>query len=144
MTVLITTCVLTAYSRDKDGYGKVVIANKYYRHHRLVYCKAHNCTLDSIKGKVVMHTCDNPSCVNPDHLVLGTWQSNMDDKMTKGRHKCPVGSAHGMSRLTAAQVIAMRTAYSTGRPTLVDLATEYEISFQHVSDIVNRRSWKHI
>lgn len=72
-----------------NGYGtKSVKVNGVWRMgklHRLAYCEAHGLSLDDIAGKVVMHTCDNPRCINPDHLVLGTQAQNNADRHAKGR-----------------------------------------------------------
>lgn len=55
------------------------------RMHRAEYCLANGLTLGDIVGLVVMHTCDNPCCINPEHLVLGTQRDNMLDMRSKGR-----------------------------------------------------------
>ncbi|CAD5239093.1 putative homing endonuclease [Klebsiella phage vB_KpP-Screen] len=55
------------------------------RMHRAEYCLANGLTLEDIAGLVVMHTCDNPRCINPEHLVLGTQRDNMLDMRNKGR-----------------------------------------------------------
>lgn len=55
------------------------------RMHRAEYCLANGLTLEDIAGLVVMHTCDNPRCSNPEHLVLGTQRDNMLDMRNKGR-----------------------------------------------------------
>ncbi len=66
---------------NKAGYG--VIGHKLA--HRIKYCEVHKISLDSIKGLVIMHLCDNPSCVNPKHLKLGTAKENSLDCVNKGR-----------------------------------------------------------
>lgn len=55
------------------------------RMHRATYCLANGLELKDIAGLVVMHTCDNPRCINPEHLVLGTQKDNMLDMRNKGR-----------------------------------------------------------
>ena len=76
-------CHLWTAQLDKDGYGQFSIAgvNKFQAH-RLAY----EFFVGPIPaGKIVMHTCDRPRCVNPDHLRVGTQADNMRDKMQKGR-----------------------------------------------------------
>lgn len=82
-----TECILTPYYKDKDGYGLRRYKGKYKGAHRIAYCEAHNIEIDLIDGKVVLHSCDNPACVNPDHLSLGTHQDNVADKVRKGRQR---------------------------------------------------------
>lgn len=54
--------------------------------HRAVYCDYHKLSPDDIAGLAVRHTCDNPRCINPEHLILGTQQENIQDMMERGRH----------------------------------------------------------
>ena len=71
------------------GYGSArypaLKPNGSVRMHRAVYCLEHNLTLADIDGLVVMHSCDNPRCINPAHLILGTQRNNMQDMHIKGR-----------------------------------------------------------
>ena len=70
--------------RDRDGYGLFQLDGRQWRAHR--YMK-HITEGLSIEKPIVLHTCDNPACVNPNHLVNGTIQENNLDKVSKGRHK---------------------------------------------------------
>lgn len=88
----------------------------------------------------VLHKCDVPSCINVDHLFLGTTQDNTADKMRKGRHRSPRGSAHGMSKLTEDQVLAIRRDDRD----LDIIASEYDVCRESVWFIQRRRTWRHI
>lgn len=77
--------------------------------HRKVYAKNHGLTLDDIRGQVVRHTCDNGRCINPEHLLLGSHQDNVQDRVDRGR--TPKGEAHCCAKLTAEQVVEIRRRY---------------------------------
>lgn len=92
-------------SLRKEGYAMVGIPGIRSRCttlHRLVYCKHNDCPLESIAGLVVRHTCDNPRCVNPMHLVLGTRGDNNRDRAERDRSAKHVPSRQ---RLGQADVI---------------------------------------
>ena len=105
--------------QDKDGYGTTRWGwgEKKQRVHRVVYSLSHG----ELILPVVRHACDNPPCCNPFHLEAGTYQSNSDDAVLRGRML--VGENHQNSRLTDEQVRQLREDYAAGDTTLVELAT---------------------
>lgn len=139
-----SNCILWHKSKDKDGYGQIFVNGKRRLAHRLKYCEAHNCTYDSIRGFIIRHTCDTPSCVNPDHLVIGTHADNMQDRAD--RQRTAVGTAHGNVKLSEADVLTIRARYVKGdrNNSLSTIAKDYGITFQTVSKIINRQKWQHI
>lgn len=95
-------------------------------------------------GMVVCHRCDNPPCVNPDHLFVGTHKDNNDDKVRKGRDKPPPrGTDHYCARITEADVVEMRRAYKEGA-LLKDLSSKYGIGTAAIGHAVVGRTWKHV
>lgn len=92
--------------------------------HRIVYCKAHGLSLEDLQGLVVMHTCDNPRCINPDHLRAGTQKENMADRFRKGRANMPYGDTHVQSAVTEAQREEIRRRVAAGE-LKKNLAAEY-------------------
>lgn len=86
--------------------------------------------------------CDNPSCWNPDHLFTGTLLENAQDRNSKGRQA--KGERNGASKLTEAQVRAIRRMYATGNYTQQELGAIFALTQQPVSAIVLRRTWKHL
>ena len=78
------SCWLWCGSKDKDGYGYFHPYGRRMSTHRFAW-QHHYSTLDPTLS--VCHTCDNPSCVNPEHLWQGTHQQNVTDMMQKGRHR---------------------------------------------------------
>lgn len=95
------------------------------------------------------HHCDNPRCVRPDHLFLGTNRDNMRDAFKKGRLRVPHGAADnrgercGSAKLTAIQVKEIREKRDGGSE-LRPLSLEYGISVTQVHNIVTRKKWSHI
>jgi hypothetical protein len=101
-------------------------------------------------GMQVCHRCDVPQCVNPHHLFLGTQRDNMLDRETKGRgmrarrwdNRAAKGERHGFVKLSTSQVIAIREQSS--RLSHSTLAHNYGVCRQTVTDIVSRRTWRHV
>jgi hypothetical protein len=125
--------------KDKDGYGIIGYKMKKCRAHRISYLL--------FRGKIplnicVCHKCDNPSCVNPNHLFLGTNQDNHTDAMNKERHSR--GESNGMSKLTESAVVSIRLAYKKGNETLKSLADKYSVSITLIWYIIYRKNWTHI
>lgn len=111
----------------------------------VIYTDAHRYSYAYYKdhpqgGKFVMHTCDNPGCVNPDHLEQGTPLENTMDMIRKGRHKYGREAALLHAKLTEDQVRAI--AADSRNYSLV--AEEYGIHKQSVIDIKGRKSWRHL
>lgn len=94
------------------------------------------------KTYYMCHKCDNPQCVNPDHLFLGDQQSNMDDKMGKGRHGYGIsqGANHGNAKVTEDDVRTIRASSDS----LTVLAKRYGIAKSTMAAIRKRETWKHV
>lgn len=95
----------------------------------------------------VLHKCDNPPCVRPDHLFLGTQADNMRDMAAKGRRsqhgfKVRRGTELKHTKLDENKVRRIRQMYGTGQYALDDLAIMFKVSFSNVSMIVRRVTWK--
>ena len=98
---------------------------------------------DSAHGtQHVLHSCDNPKCVNPDHLFLGNNQKNVDDKLQKGRHRygISIGKSNTNSKLDEAKVRYIRESSKTQQ----ELAEEFGMSQASIWAVIARRTWKHI
>lgn len=126
-------------SRDRDGYGFFYLNGKHRRAHRVAYEFAYG----ALDAEVVRHNCDNPSCVRPSHLLPGTQKENLRDAYSRGR-KCDVGEANCAAKMTAAKVVEMRELHATGRYTQTRLAAMFGINQTVVSDIIRRKSWRHV
>jgi hypothetical protein len=134
------SCWIWKASKDKNGYGifRGMIGNTAFtRAHRYSYALH---TGDLLIGMQALHTCDNPSCVNPEHLFAGTNADNMRDKANKGRSKPRVGELHGQAILTERQV---HRILKDPRP-YVEIATQYNVAPSTIGSIKQRVSWKHL
>lgn len=88
-------------------------------------------------GLIVRHQCDNPPCVNPAHLALGTHKDNSDDKLSRGRGKWAKGEEVGSARLTAEQAAAIRASPLPLR----QLAAQYGMTYGHIGKIKRGELW---
>jgi hypothetical protein len=122
-----------------SGYGKIVINKVQWRAHRAAYYLTRG---QIPEGMVVCHHCDNPGCVNPEHLFLGTQQENLADMRRKGRMKTgtTTGEKHWKTTITAEQAMEIYLAEGSHRR----IAEQFGISRPAVTSIKNRRTWRHI
>lgn len=146
-------CWLWLGSKSARGYGKITIAGRTLSTHRLSWVFAHG---EIPAGLYVLHHCDNPPCVRPDHLFLGTAADNAADAVAKGRWTTgsrngavlhpetrPRGERHPMARLTEDQVLQMRAKRDEGY-TYQRLVEEFGVSKSTVANVVTRKKWRHL
>lgn len=126
----------------KSGYGCFSVTHRIsHRAHRVSY----EMTNGAIpQDAVIMHRCDNPSCVRPDHLVQGSSKDNTQDMLKKGRHTSPKGEDHGNALLSEELVLRIRALHATRTLTLAKLAEQCGVSKAAASKVVYRQTWRHI
>lgn len=126
-------------SLTAKGYGRFSYNGKAERAHRVSWL-LHRGPIPH--GMLVCHRCDNPGCVNPEHLFLGTPAANMADMDAKGRrvNAPPIGEKARHAKLTSQQVIAIRAAVGSNR----EIAERYGITAANVGYIRRRQSWAHV
>lgn len=95
-------------------------------------------------GLKVCHSCDQPRCVRPDHLFLGTMSQNMNDMVLKGRNRPSIGIKNNLAKLSDEQVIEIKRALAAGTKTTRELATENGVTFQSIWLIKKGVNRKHI
>lgn len=121
--------------------------------HRYAYELHHGTILPPGQGIIIMHTCDNPICVNPAHLQRGTMKDNYADMTAKGRRKIAwsptnipphhVGSKHPHAKLTEAKVLQIRVDIANGEPTRA-VARRLGMNASTIRRIRDRKTWTHI
>jgi hypothetical protein len=135
-----TPCWNYAGSTTVSGYGVVFVKGKLVRAHRVAYALFKG---KIPRGKGVCHHCDNPRCINPEHLFICTQKENMQDAVSKGRMKLPdnKGSRCAKSKFTDEQVATIRARVKGGELRKA-LAVEYGVHVNTISAIVNNRSYR--
>lgn len=130
--------------KDPDGYG-IFWDGTYLPNGRGRYVRVPRWTYEQFVGDLppemkILHSCDNPPCVNPAHLSYGTAGDNNRDRKLRGRSKPKRGSTHVGSKLTEQQVMDIRAA--AGTITNQVQADTYGVSNQLISMIITRKTWK--
>lgn len=119
------------------GYGRIRIDGCTYIASRVSY--------EIFKGYPgdlhVLHSCDNPACVNPDHLFLGTHQENMEDMRKKGRAHRLKGERNPSARLNETDVMAIK-AMAGVHP--MEIAKQFNVCRMTVCNILSGKNWRHI
>lgn len=162
-------CWVWTASRDRKGYGQIMIDRKPRRAHRVSW----SLHAGELGDSCVLHRCDNRVCVNPGHLFLGTVTDNNRDMFAKGRgvvrpftkevharamallprgdehyartepHRLARGMKHGNAKLDDDKVVAIRREREAGA-SLNEIATRYGITEGAVCGVVKRRTWRHV
>lgn len=90
-------CLIWQGQKDKRGYGFLRLDGRLQRAHRIAFVLRNG---PIPEGMVILHACDNPSCVNPDHLSMGTQHANVRDMLDKGRANKATGNRNAKTKLT--------------------------------------------
>ena len=136
-------CWNWAGHRNTDGYGHIGVMGYIVRSHRFSWIIHHG----PIPNKLcVCHKCDNPSCVNPTHLFLGTVQDNVHDRQRKGRSRggSQPGISHNMAKLNDDLVVRIFNEAKNKTMPQKRIGVKYGVSQSVVSRILNGDLWKHL
>ena len=136
-------CIEHMQKGNTGGYGTGKRNGKTYYLHRLAYADAHGIAVEDLVG-VVRHTCDNPRCYNPQHLLLGTHADNTADMFARGRANTVRGEQHGHALLSATLIATIRDRYvprcrMNGARAL---GRELGVSNSTIRDVLKQRTWK--
>lgn len=124
-------------AKDVAGYGTYTLNGIQVTAHRIAYERVNGYVKD---GFVVMHSCDNPSCVNPNHLSIGTVKENNHDMIFKGRHH----RRGGRGQLSDDTVRDIRSEYESGGISQHKLASKYGISRLSVHRLIHRQTYSNV
>ena len=136
-------CWIWKGAKLPHGYGLFSFNNKTHRAHRMSWALSNG----DIGNQFVLHKCDNPSCVNPDHLFLGTQRENVEDMVRKGRQADRRGEKHPKtkrSRFTDLMIrVARRLRHDYGWK-VTRIAKLWNLKRTTVVGIVYGRRWTHL
>lgn len=141
-----TGCWLWQHYRDQYGYGIFVDYDRNSR--RRVNMRAHRFTYATVYGSIpvglcVLHKCDTPNCINPDHLFVGSQADNNADMCKKGRNRNRRGSDVPNSKLDARKVKAIRHMLAVGTYARI-IAGRFGVSNSLIYAIKSEKAWKHV
>lgn len=122
--------------RERRGYGYITFRRRNFRVHRVVLEQKLGRPL--AEGMYALHTCDNPPCVNTEHLYEGDQKRNLSDAKERGRLNPPRGERHPHAKLTAVQVEAIRRDPRSSRA----IAEDYPIGKTQVAAIRRGQKWR--
>jgi hypothetical protein len=129
-------------AKSPEGYGRLGFEGKVSYAHRVAWILTHGPIPD---GFMACHRCDNPSCINPDHLFLGDSGDNARDRENKHRNPKPVINSIGHpSKLTDHDVMTARRLYGRGAATISELSRCLHVSYGNMRTVVTGGSWKHL
>lgn len=124
--------------KDSSGYGRFDFDSRDVSAHRTAY----EIWVGPIPdGMIIMHSCDNPPCINPDHLSVGTYRDNMEDMARKGRSSVRPGESNPFSKLTESQAIEV-----LNRPDkpLRYFSEKFHVSISTISKIRTGKNWSYL
>jgi uncharacterized UBP type Zn finger protein len=127
-----------AYKHPK-GYGKIQNKNGSRVAHRIAYELYYG---PFNKNNLICHKCDNPGCVRPEHLFMGTAQDNNKDRDNKGRQA--KGESQGFSKLTSENVRKIIELVKLGEKSNADIARMFNVNRSLISNILSGLIWSHV
>lgn len=136
-------CMIWQGPKTYKGYGTIRMDGKKIRVHRIVCKETYGPPPD--EKPLALHSCDTPPCVNPAHLRWGSNRENIADMDARGRGRRPIirGEQHVRSKLTEADVVAIRAMRAQGVRTKT-IALQFGVAARTIAAIAQRKKWKHV
>lgn len=140
-------CWLWTGSMSSKGYGRISAERRHVTASRVAYSLEYGAFDERLH---VLHRCDNPSCVRPDHLFLGTQVDNMADMNSKNRHgrsgageNVRKGKSHPFAKIDESCAKQIRERHKSGI-TMKELASSFGLNVPSIWRIIHRKTWKHV
>ena len=133
-------------NKHKFGYGTISIDGRPRATHRVSW-EIHNGNIPEgtgYHGTCICHKCDNPSCVRPEHLFLGSVQENNNDMVKKGRRSSQKGANNPRSKINSTQARVIRRHANRNLMTHKEIGSIFSISSSSVAGIKSLRRWAHV
>lgn len=125
-------------AKTTAGYGEYRVNGKVWYTHRYSWFLESGEIPDNL---FVLHRCDNPSCVNPKHLFLGTHLDNLKDMRQKGRGSGPKGDKNASAKLCEADIVEIRKLFSQGN-SRASIARQFKVAWHSINKVLNGKRWK--
>ena len=131
------------YKPSVRGYGYRYLPGRGTHRRRYAHREALEGKIGRVlgAGEMSCHQCDNPPCVNPEHLWVGTNRQNVDDCIAKGRSTR--GSMNGLAKMNEADVVEVRVMRAAG-VTYREISAKFGVTISAISHIFNKGAWKHV
>lgn len=133
-------CLEWTAGKTKSGYPNIEYAGET-RGNRVMALLIFG--RDQLKSKVVCHRCDNPSCLNPDHLFLGTQFENIQDRVRKNRTRSAIGERTGSAKLSESQAREVLAAARSGER-YPSIAMRFGVHKETIGRIARGEYWSHL
>lgn len=127
------SCWIWKAGKYSDGYGQFRVAHRKFKAHRVAWALANSTTTDLF----LLHSCDNPLCVNPQHLRAGTQVENMQDREARQHTFHPRGELNPKAKFTLEQIQFIRVSTET----IENLAKKFQTTTRYISSIKSGRRW---
>jgi hypothetical protein len=145
ITISKNGCWIFTGVKDESGYGRILVGSRKDGSRRSD--RAHRVSYRIFRGNIgnlcVLHSCDNPACINPEHLFLGTKLDNSNDKINKNRHPNVAGAKNPNASHCMKEIMEIREKYASGLYSFAKLAKMYNYKgCSSIFNIVHKTHWQ--